>query len=151
MNGRKAIVVLITPMQNFADQTVLRSMDRIRKQLLRLVKDSSLLRKVEDPMRMASRHSSNLGLVRLVALWSLYPRIASVEYRANRNRKRPEIFCWDNKVAQCAMGSALAFKNRDDFRDRAFVFYHERMYLEANLTVFDAQRCDTCGGSLVSS
>ncbi|EAN94644.1 putative ATP-dependent DEAD/H RNA helicase [Trypanosoma cruzi] len=125
-------------MQNFADQTVLRSMDRIRKQLLRLVKDSSLLRKVEDPMRMASRHSSNLGLVRLVALWSLYPRIASVEYRANRSRKRPEIFCWDNKVAQCAMGSALAFKNRDDFRDRAFVFYHERMYLEANLTVFDA-------------
>ncbi|ESL07533.1 ATP-dependent DEAD/H RNA helicase [Trypanosoma rangeli SC58] len=124
--------------RQFADQNVLRSMDRIRNQLLRLVKDSSLLRKVNDPMRMASRYSGNLGLIRLVALWSFYPRIASVEYRANRNRRKAEVFCWDNKAAQFSMGSAVAMQTRDDFNDRAFVFYHERMYLEANLTLFDA-------------
>lgn len=45
--------------------------------------------------------------------------------------------CWDNKVAQFAMGSALSMRN-NDFNDRAFVFYHERMQLESTLTLFDA-------------
>ncbi|RNF24272.1 ATP-dependent DEAD/H RNA helicase [Trypanosoma conorhini] len=89
-------------------------------------------------MRVASRHSRNVGLIRLVALWSFYPRIASLEYRANRNRKKAEVFCWDNKASQFAMGSVVAMRTRDDFNDRVFVFYHERMYLEANLTLFDA-------------
>ncbi|KEG12029.1 putative ATP-dependent DEAD/H RNA helicase [Trypanosoma grayi] len=124
--------------QHFADHATLRSMDRIRRQLLRLVEGSSLLRRIKDPMRVASRHSNNVGLIRMVALWSLYPRIASIEYRAARNRKRPEVFCWDNKNAQFTMGSVLAMRNKDIFADRAFVFYNERMQLEANLTLFDA-------------
>ncbi|AAZ11638.1 ATP-dependent DEAH-box RNA helicase, putative [Trypanosoma brucei brucei TREU927] len=123
---------------NFADQAVLRSISRTKNQLLRFVENSALLRRTKNPVKFASRHSDNLGLIRLVVLWSLYPRIASLEYRSKRSGGQPEIICWDDKHCQLAATSVLARKRQNKYGDRAFIFFNERMFLETNLTIFDA-------------
>lgn len=123
---------------HFADQSTLRSLDRTKQQLVRLVQQSPMLRRWRDPLREASRNNGNTGLVRLTMLWSLYPRIATLEYRANRNDGKANVFCWDNKPATFSMSSALAFGKRREYGTNSFVVYYERMQLESMLNLFDS-------------
>ncbi|KAK7194809.1 ATP-dependent DEAD/H RNA helicase [Novymonas esmeraldas] len=123
---------------HFADQTALRSLERTKQQFIRLVLQSSFAKGIASPEAHLSRYASNKGLVRLVLLWSLYPRLATIEYRANRDTQNPQVFCWDNKAAVFSMNSVLAFYKRRDFNTNSFVTFYDRMNLEAMLNVFDA-------------
>ncbi|KPI83292.1 putative Atp-dependent DEAD/H RNA helicase [Leptomonas seymouri] len=123
---------------HFADITTLRSLERTKRQLTNLVLHSSFAKGIDAPERHLSRYASNKGLVRLVLLWSLYPRIATIEYRANRDTQNPQVFCWDNKSAVFSSSSVLAFYKRKDFGVASFVTYYDRMNLEAVLNLFDA-------------
>ncbi|KPA85805.1 putative Atp-dependent DEAD/H RNA helicase [Leptomonas pyrrhocoris] len=123
---------------HFADNTTLRSLERTKRQFINLVLHSSFAKGVIAPERHLSRYASNKGLVRLVLLWSLYPRIATIEYRANRDTQNPQVFCWDNKSAVFSANSVLAFYKRRDFGANSFVTYYDRMNLEAVLNLFDA-------------
>lgn len=122
---------------HFADVTTLRSMERTKRQFINLVLRSSFAKGVDAPEQHLSRYASNKGLVRLVLLWSLYPRIASIEYRANRDTQNPQVFCWDNKSAAFSANCVLASYKRRDFGANSFVTYYDRMNLEAVLTLFD--------------
>jgi HrpA-like RNA helicase len=123
---------------HFADNTTLRSLERTKRQFINLVLHSSFAKGVNNPERHLSRYASNKGLVRLVLLWSLYPRIATIEYRANRDTQNPQVFCWDNKSAVFSVNSVLNFYKRRDFGANSFVTYYDRMNLEAMLNLFDA-------------
>ncbi|CCW61993.1 unnamed protein product [Phytomonas sp. EM1] len=124
--------------EHFADQSALHTLDRTKQQLINLVLRSPLLRRLKNPTRDASRHDGNTGLVRLVVLWSLYPRIASIEFLAKRRDQIPKVVCWDNKPSVFTMSSVLAFAKRGDLESRTFVMYYERMQLESALTLFDS-------------
>ncbi|KAG5479137.1 hypothetical protein LSCM1_02990 [Leishmania martiniquensis] len=123
---------------HFADNNTLRSLERTKQQFIRLVLHSSFAKGIASPETHLSRYASNKGLVRLVLLWSLYPRLATIEYRANRDRHNPQVFCWDNKAAVFSTNSVLAFYKRKDFCGNSFVVYYDRMSLEAMLSIFDA-------------
>ncbi|KAG5505514.1 hypothetical protein GH5_03543 [Leishmania sp. Ghana 2012 LV757] len=123
---------------HFADNNTLRSLERTKQQFIRLVLQSSFAKGIASPETHLSRYASNKGLVRLVLLWSLYPRLATIEYRANRDRHNPQVFCWDNKAAVFSTNSVLAFYKRRDFGANSFVVYYDRMSLEAMLSIFDA-------------
>ncbi|CAJ1024756.1 DEAD/DEAH box helicase/Helicase conserved C-terminal domain/Helicase associated domain (HA2), putative [Leishmania lindenbergi] len=123
---------------HFADNSTLRSLERTKQQFIRLVLHSSFAKGIASPETYLSRYASNKGLVRLVLLWSLYPRIATIEYRANRDKQNPQVFCWDNKAAVFSTNSVLAFYKRKDFCANSFIAYYDRMNLEAMLSVFDA-------------
>ncbi|CAD2220552.1 ATP-dependent RNA helicase DHX36 [Angomonas deanei] len=98
---------------HFADSSTLRSLERTKRQLTRYVLQSPLLRRVNNPEQMSSCHRNNTGLIRLVVLWSLYPRLATTEYRANRpGIQMPNIYCWDNKVCLMGGGSCLFKRKR---------------------------------------
>ena len=123
---------------HFADNTTLRSLERTKRQFINLMLRSSFAKGVDAPEKHLSRYASNKGLVRLVLLWSLYPRIATIEYRANRDTQNPQVFCWDNKSAVFSANSVLAFYKRRNFGTNSFVVYFDRMNLEAVLNLFDA-------------
>lgn len=123
---------------HFADNNTLRSLERTKLQFIRLVLQSSFAKGIVSPEAHFSRYASNRGLVRLVLLWSLYPRLATIEYRANRGSQNPQVFCWDNKAAVFSMNSVLGFYRRRDFGANSFIVYYDRMNLEAMLSVFDA-------------
>ncbi|CCW66337.1 unnamed protein product [Phytomonas sp. Hart1] len=124
--------------EHFADQSALYMLDRTKQQLINLVHRSPLLRQAKNPAKDASRHNENMGLVRLVVLWSLYPRIASIELHAKRKNLPPRVVCWDNKPSVFSMGSVLASAKRSDIIPTPFVMYYERMQLESTLTLFDS-------------
>ncbi|KAG5505023.1 hypothetical protein JKF63_04470 [Porcisia hertigi] len=123
---------------HFAENSTLRSLERTKQQFIRLVLQSSFVKGIPSPEIYLSRYASNRGLVRLALLWSLYPRLASIEYRANRGGQIPQVFCWDNKAATFSMNSALALYKRKDFSGNTFVAYYDRMNIEAMLSIFDA-------------
>ncbi|EPY27001.1 ATP-dependent RNA helicase DHX36 [Strigomonas culicis] len=124
--------------EHFADPTTLRSLERTKLQLKRLVLNSTLVRRMERPDVTTSRHATNRGLVQLVMLWALYPRIATTEYRANRHSNQPNIFCWDNKSADVSPSSVLFKCKRDDYGTKTFIMYYERMQIESQLNLFDS-------------
>nr|CCC90803.1 unnamed protein product [Trypanosoma congolense IL3000] len=123
--------------EGHVDESVLRSVSRTKSQLLHTVYDSTLLQGLKNPTKYVSRNSKNIGLVRFAALWSCYPKIASLEY-AKKGDVQPHFLCWDDKFCQTFYTSALCKKRRKDLKDFAFVFYFERMLTEAGLRLHDA-------------
>lgn len=124
--------------ENFADPNSLYLLERTKRQLIALVLKSPLAKHIPQPKeKFSSRYSDNKALVRLVLLWSLYPRIATVEFRKTRP-KLASVICWDLSPAEFANSSALMKRYRQDFGERTFVFYFERMFLEQSLNLLDA-------------
>ena len=122
--------------RNMANPANLRAINRTKLQLERLILHSGFLKKVSgDAAAFAGRNSTNTGLIRLTLLWSLYPRVATLE--RHRTRSKPEPFCWDNKPTQFHP-STVAFKKRsEDVRGSEFFVFYERMRIESVLNIFD--------------
>jgi HrpA-like RNA helicase len=125
-------------MRHLCDNSSLRSIQRTTGQLSRLVLQSGFMKKVAKPEQQwyASRHKTNTGLVRLVLLWSLMPRVATMERHVTR--MKGEVFCWDNKPCQVHASSVVFKKKQEDFQEREFIVYYERMRIESQLQIFDA-------------
>lgn len=123
--------------EHFADATTLRSLERTKKQFENLILRSSFTKGIDSPATYLSRYSNNKGLVRLAIVWSLYPRIASIEYRSVRHSNVPQVLCWDNKSAVLSPNSVLSFYKHRDLQSNSFVVYYDRMNLEAQLNIFD--------------
>lgn len=125
-------------MRHLCDNSSLRSIQRTTAQLSRLVLQSGFMKKIAktDQQWHASRHKTNTGLVRLVLLWSLMPRVATMERHCTR--RKGDVFCWDNKPSQVHASSVLFKKKQEDFHQREFILYYERMRIESQLQIFDA-------------
>ncbi|CUG86317.1 ATP-dependent DEAD/DEAH box RNA helicase, putative [Bodo saltans] len=125
-------------MRHLCDNSSLRSIQRTTGQLSRLVLQSGFMKKVTkgEQQWYASRHKTNTGLVRLVLLWSLMPRVATMERHVTR--MKGEVFCWDNKPCQVHASSVVSRKKQDEFKQREFLVYYERMRIESQLQIFDA-------------
>lgn len=123
----------------YADQTALYQIERTKNQLKGLVLRSSFVSHIPKATvdEVTSRYSDNLALIRLVLVWSLFPRIASVEFRKKRP-KLPNIICWDDSVANFSNSSALIKRHRIDFKERVFLVYFERIFLDAALNISEA-------------
>lgn len=124
--------------ENFADPNSLRMLERTKNQLKGLVLRSPLVAHLKkDVNQVTSRYSENLSLIRLVILWSLYPRLATVEYRIKR-AKLANVICWDGVPAAFSNGSALSRRRRQDFAERTFLVFFERIFIESNLNLSEA-------------
>lgn len=130
-SGRKASYAN----EMYADPYGLRLLERTKNQLVNLVLNSAFVKHFEKNARsVASRHMNNMELIRLVILWSLYPRIATVEFRIKRP-KLPNVVCWDGSPAQFSNLSALSRRHRQDFFEKIFLVYFERIFIESSLTL----------------
>lgn len=119
----------------YADSYGLNFLERTKNQLVNLVLNSAFVRNFKkDARSVASRYSNNMELVRLVILWSLYPRIATVEFRIKRP-KIPNVVCWDGSPAQFSNSSSLSRRHRQDFFEKTFLVYFQRMFIESSLTL----------------
>lgn len=122
----------------FADPNSLRQLEKTQRQLKGLVLRSPLVSRMKaDAHQFTSRYSDNTSLARLVVLWSLYPRLATVEFRIKRS-KMPNVVCWDGSPASFSNSSALMKRRRIDFGDRTFLVYFERMFIESTLNLSEA-------------
>ncbi|CCD12371.1 unnamed protein product [Trypanosoma congolense IL3000] len=120
----------------YVSGAVLQSINQVKNELVHIVCDSVYLQGLRHPMEYASRNSKNIGLVRFAALWSCYPKIASLEY-SRSDDCQPQLLCWDDEFSQTLYTSVLHMKRRKDLNDFAFVFYFERMLTERGFTLCD--------------
>eukprot|EP00796_Vickermania_ingenoplastis_P008544 gene8544-5991_t len=124
--------------ENFADPNSLRLLERTKNQLKGLVLRSALVGHIKkDLNQVTSRYNHNKSLVRLVLLWSLYPRLATVEFRVKRP-KLPNVVCWDGSPASVSNSSALMRRHRQDFGARTFLVFFERIFIETSLYLSEA-------------
>lgn len=124
--------------RKFADPNGLALLERTKKQLVNLILKSPLGRHSNKKnVSSAFRYNSNTALVRFVVLWSLHPRIATIEFRVNRTQF-PSILCWDDSPAQFSSTSVLRKARRRDFGEKTFLVYFERIFIESSLTLSEA-------------
>ncbi|KAH8619609.1 R3H domain [Trypanosoma vivax] len=124
--------------ENYADQLVLLSMDRMRKQLVDLMKRSQFLREYKNPMHAAYRNSNNIGLARFVIIRSLYPQVSSIEIQKGKNGSRVYYLCWDDKLCAVVSGSPLGSVPISKIKNNGFIFYNARMRVESGLKIMEA-------------
>ncbi|CAD2220554.1 Helicase conserved C-terminal domain/Helicase associated domain (HA2), putative [Angomonas deanei] len=132
---------------HFADSSTLRSLERTKRQLTRYVLQSPLLRRVNNPEQMSSCHRNNTGLIRLVVLWSLYPRVGSFEF--DKKRQKPDMFLWSGEFcSDDGLGGIGGAKDAHTLREFPFFCGFSRMYVESRLKLFDVSVVSTVELSL---